>query len=124
VNAVHGIRIEKPLGVACRPVQSGLPAAGVGTAFLSPMPAPLAPSPPPKALKLMSPLDPANQVFLVGTTNQIDDNGPRAPWPVHGEDRGLRARRQRVLRLSERYLGAIPAAGRDAPGPSHFGIAL
>ena len=65
-----------------------------------------------QALMLMSQLDPANQVFLVGTTNHIDDIDPRV---LRGgrftekievcvpDDRGY-------LRLIEKYLGPIPLA--------------
>ncbi|MBZ5726941.1 MAG: AAA family ATPase [Acidobacteriia bacterium] len=65
-----------------------------------------------QALMLMSQLDPANQVFLVGTTNHIDDIDPRA---LRGgrftekvevcmpDDSGY-------LRLIEKYLGPIPLA--------------
>ena len=65
-----------------------------------------------QALMLMSQLDPANQVFLVGTTNHIDDIDPRV---MRGgrftekievcapDDSGY-------LRLIEKYLGSIPLA--------------
>ena len=65
-----------------------------------------------QALMLMSRLDPGNQVFLVGTTNHIDQIDPRV----------LRGGRftekievgipddQGYLRLIERYLGPIPLA--------------
>lgn len=65
-----------------------------------------------QALMLMSQLDPANQVFLVGTTNHIDDIDPRV---LRGgrftekievcapDDSGY-------LRLIEKYLGPIPLA--------------
>jgi transitional endoplasmic reticulum ATPase len=65
-----------------------------------------------QALILMSQLDPANQVFLVGTTNHIDDIDPRV---LRGgrftekievcppDDNGY-------LRLIEKYLGPIPLA--------------
>jgi SpoVK/Ycf46/Vps4 family AAA+-type ATPase len=61
---------------------------------------------------LMSQLDPANQVFLVGTTNHTDDIDPRV---LRGgrftekievcapDDSGY-------LRLIEKYLGPIPLA--------------
>jgi transitional endoplasmic reticulum ATPase len=63
-----------------------------------------------QALMLMSQLDPSNQVFLVGTTNHIDNIDPRV----------LRGGRftekievgvpddQGYLRLIEKYLGPIP----------------
>ena len=67
---------------------------------------------------LMSQLDPGNQVFLVGTTNHIDNIDPRV----------LRGGRftekieigvpddQGYLRLIDKYLGPIPlAAGLDVP---------
>jgi len=65
-----------------------------------------------QALMLMSQLDPANQVFLVGTTNHIEDIDPRV---LRGgrftekieicvpDDSGY-------LRLIETYLGPIPLA--------------
>jgi transitional endoplasmic reticulum ATPase len=65
-----------------------------------------------QALMLMSQLDPGNQVFLVGTTNHIDNIDPRV---LRGgrftekieigvpDDRGY-------LRLIEKYLGPIPLA--------------
>ncbi|SPF36036.1 hypothetical protein SBA4_180038 [Candidatus Sulfopaludibacter sp. SbA4] len=65
-----------------------------------------------QARTLMSQLDPPNQVFLVGTTNHIDDIDPRV---LQGgqftekievcmpEDSGY-------LRLIEKYLGPIPLA--------------
>jgi len=65
-----------------------------------------------QALMLMSQLDPGNQVFLVGTTNHIDNIDPRV----------LRGGRftekievgvpddQGYLRLIEKYLGPIPLA--------------
>ena len=65
-----------------------------------------------QALMLMSQLDPGNQVFLVGTTNQIDNIDPRV----------LRGGRftekieigvpddQGYLRLIDKYLGPIPLA--------------
>ena len=65
-----------------------------------------------QALMLMSQLDPGNQVFLIGTTNHIDNIDPRV---LRGgrftgkieigvpEDEGY-------LRLTEKYLGPIPLA--------------
>jgi transitional endoplasmic reticulum ATPase len=65
-----------------------------------------------QALMLMSQLDPGNQVFLIGTTNHIDDIDPRV----------LRGGRftekieigvpddQGYLRLIDKYLGPIPLA--------------
>ena len=65
-----------------------------------------------QALMLMSQLDPGNQVFLIGTTNHIDNIDPRV----------LRGGRftekieigvpddQGYLRLIDKYLGAIPLA--------------
>jgi transitional endoplasmic reticulum ATPase len=65
-----------------------------------------------QALMLMSQLDPGNQVFLVGTTNHIDNIDPRV----------LRGGRftekieigvpddQGYLRLIDKYLGSIPLA--------------
>ena len=65
-----------------------------------------------QALMLMSQLDPANQVFLIGTTNHIDNIDPRV----------LRGGRftekieigvpddQGCLRLIDKYLGPIPLA--------------
>jgi SpoVK/Ycf46/Vps4 family AAA+-type ATPase len=52
-----------------------------------------------QALMLMSQLDPGNQVFLVGTTNHIDNIDPRvAPRrKIYRENRNRRARRPELL---------------------------
>ena len=64
-----------------------------------------------QALMLMSDLDPGNQVFLVGTTNQNRQyrsaSAPR--WKIHRENRG-RCSRRGLPALIDKYLGPISLA--------------
>ena len=65
-----------------------------------------------QALILMSQLDPANQVFLVGTTNHIDDIDPRVLRGGRFTEKIVVGMPDHVgyLRLIEKCLGPIPLA--------------
>ena len=70
-----------------------------------------------QGLMLMSQLDPGNQVFLVGTTNHIDNIDPRVlrGGQIHRENRNRRSRRPGLLAPHRQIPGIDSACRRSYP---------